>query len=339
MRELLIGYLLDALEPEERARVEALLASDPALRAELAELRALVLPLDEDPEHLDPPTGLAERTCDRVLAACHDADDAKGDDLPGNHLPMPARHDHAERRHGWRLHDSLVATGITVAAALMVFPALEHSRTGAEIAACANNLRQIGYALAGYSDFHRGFFPSAPAGARYAGAGVYAPMLVEAGFLSEPRAVLCPGSAMARQPGFSLPTLAELQQASGADLDALKQRMGGAYGYSLGHYEAGRLQPTRNRHREDFAVAADAPSLHLAGFQSNNHRGQGQNVLFEAGNVAFWKTPRPHPQADALFVNEEGYVDAGAGPDDAVLGASHAAPCPQPVQPPSGDGF
>ena len=53
MDENLIGYLLDALEPDERRAVEARLRSDPRTRARLATLRRALLPLEADTEAFD----------------------------------------------------------------------------------------------------------------------------------------------------------------------------------------------------------------------------------------------------------------------------------------------
>ena len=66
MREQLIGYLLDALEPHERLAVEQELADDGKLREELLILQRSLTCLDADCGHFDPPEGLAEQTLDFV---------------------------------------------------------------------------------------------------------------------------------------------------------------------------------------------------------------------------------------------------------------------------------
>ncbi|HEV3417144.1 MAG TPA: hypothetical protein VG056_10035, partial [Pirellulales bacterium] len=60
----LLGYLLDALEPEEREFVEAEMERDPQLRDQLETLRRGLLVLRDEP--CEPPAGLAARTCDFV---------------------------------------------------------------------------------------------------------------------------------------------------------------------------------------------------------------------------------------------------------------------------------
>jgi len=73
VREQLLGYLLEALEPDERHRLEAELLQDPTLQRDLEELNDSLEPLrlTEDPP--EPPTGLAERTCQMIAAFQADA--------------------------------------------------------------------------------------------------------------------------------------------------------------------------------------------------------------------------------------------------------------------------
>lgn len=335
MRELLIGYLLDALDSSERARVERLLAADPALRAELAELKATLKPLDEDPEHLEPPPELAARTCESLWRLTEALPREPAEVTPAEIASGSSRFSAGDSpvRSGWRFHDVAVAVGICVASALLIFPAIDHNRTSAQIAGCANNLRQLGMALASYSDFQGGSLPNVSSQGKLAGAGVYAPTLVSAGYLNEPRRVVCPGSPLAADTTFTVPTLQQLQKAGPEELEQLRSQMGGSYGYTLGYFKNGQHQQPRNLHRDNFPVVADAPSLHLPGLQSANHTGRGQNVLFESGRVTFWKTPRPSETTDGLFTNEEGYIEAGTCDSDSVIGGSTSVPIR------GGDGF
>src|SRR5262245_34839771 len=66
MRENLLGYLLNAIEPDERTAVEENLARDGQLRGELDLLRTGLVPLGDDREHDEPPKGLAQRCCEYV---------------------------------------------------------------------------------------------------------------------------------------------------------------------------------------------------------------------------------------------------------------------------------
>lgn len=65
--DLLVAYALDALEPEDIERVHALLQERPALRAELAELQAVVEQLPYGLPESPPPADLRQRALDRAL--------------------------------------------------------------------------------------------------------------------------------------------------------------------------------------------------------------------------------------------------------------------------------
>jgi hypothetical protein len=67
MHEQLLGYLLNALDHDERREVEQMLASSAALRAELEALRRDLLKLEVASEVFEPPASLTERTCDVIF--------------------------------------------------------------------------------------------------------------------------------------------------------------------------------------------------------------------------------------------------------------------------------
>ncbi len=57
IREQLVGYLLNAVEPDEHKQVETHLASDESLRQDLNTLQWGLLPLKVDADHHEPPAG------------------------------------------------------------------------------------------------------------------------------------------------------------------------------------------------------------------------------------------------------------------------------------------
>ena len=63
MHDELIGYLLGALDDEEQKLVEEYLAAIIDARSSLQILQRGLEPLQADDGHLDPPAGLAARTC------------------------------------------------------------------------------------------------------------------------------------------------------------------------------------------------------------------------------------------------------------------------------------
>jgi hypothetical protein len=70
---------------------------------------------------------------------------------------------------------------------------------------------------------------------------------------------------------------------------------------------------------------ADAPGEPTGG-RSGNHEAAGQNVLFEDLHVAWLKQCRLSDCGDHIYVNGLGYVGAGIGANDAVIGDSVARP-------------
>ncbi len=316
MREELLGYLLDALEPHERAHVETKLANSPELQGELAILSRALEPLVGGGGHHDPPGGLAERCCQYVTQRSQVVTPASLDIRPSE---LPPRHSR------WTLADMVVAAGIVLAAGMIFFPAVSHSRYAARLAACQNNLRQIGTSLVQYSGLNDGFFPAVPSHGNLSAAGVYGPTLTEKQILKDHSTLVCPASDLAtRADKFRVPTMAELQKAQGAELTRLQQAMGGSYGYHLGYVSNGENRPTKNLGRSNFALMADAPQVQRTGQQSPNHGGIGENVLFEDGHVVYQTTPTTRGGADNIYLNDRGQVAPGLHKDDSVIAGSGA---------------
>lgn len=331
MRQDLLGYLLNALDEPERQRVFEALQKDPQLRQELEHLRRDLRPLDATNCDYVPPAGLADLTCDLVAGYA----EQHAVDVPPAAGPRPAcawRRRLAAREscvpaHGWSTADAIVVAGVLLAISLIFFPVMARSRYLSQVAQCQENLRQLGIALAGYSEQHDGFFPGIPLSGPRAFAGIYAPMLLESQRLENPRIVLCPGSRLAVQNvDFRIPSLGEFDEAEGIQLLMLQRIAGGSYGYTLGNMTTEGYRTPRNRVRQYFALLADAPSLHLPGRQSVNHGGRGQNVLFEDQHVEFLLTPHSEPLGDDLFRNRFGYVEAGTDEADSVVVPSNVSP-------------
>lgn len=317
MHEQLLGYLLDALEPDERQALEQRLQDDPQLQDELRCLRASLQCLDHDDHEPEPPPGLAERTCQHVFARIGPA--------PGQFAATAY----------WRLQDVVVAGVVLTAAVMVLFPAVAQSRYQAQLRGCQANLARLGQALADYSSRHQGFFPEVPERGNLAVAGVYGPRLIEAGFL-QARDLICPASELAAQSNRPWPSIAGLQAAMGPELRQLQALAGGSYGYSFGYRADGRYCRQRNQQRAHFAVMADAPApqfsrathsvLDLSAAASLNHGAQSQHVLFEDGHVQTFATHCTTASGDHIFTNHQGHVGAGIGPDDAVIATSAASP-------------
>ena len=313
MRDQLLGYLLGALEPFERELVEEELSRDPQLRSDLECLDRALLILKADKAHCDCPDGLATRTCEYVVTRATAISLAAA-----RPAPAPSR---------WSMSDFVVAAGICMAASMLIFPAMNHSRNSARIAQCQQNLRDLGVALAGYSSAHKGYFPEVPTEGKYARAGIYGAKLMDAGWFANPTTLVCPGSELAeRGDAFHVPTLAELERADGDELAGMYRTMGGSYGYNPGYADAGGYHPTKNQGRSKFAIMSDMPDLGSLSHLSLNHGGKGQNVLFEDGHVGYLAGCTAEGCNDDIFLNEQKQQQLGVHENDSVILPSDAPP-------------
>jgi len=350
-RHDLLGYLAGALDADERLEIEQALRHDLVLREKLRHARRQfdlvrnadfasgdigsgdVTGTDAD---LSPPPGLADRTLQFIAEQRESLPDAvpvSGDSPHRADLEpvgkrrwraAAAREPLAARASSWRFIDFAVALSVCVALGGLVFPMLSVSRANARIAACANNLREVGVALTQYSEHQNGFFPRVAETGSLAAGGIYAPTLLAGGYVANPQFFVCPASSVAEGPSLRIPTLAELNAATGIELTQLRRQMGGTYGYALGYRQAGVYRPTRNLFRDSFALVADMPSEDFA--TSPNHRGNGQNVLLEDGHVVFLKSCRLEGSNDDIFTNDDGKAAAGCHVNDAVVVRSDVSP-------------
>jgi hypothetical protein len=321
-REQLLGHLLGALEEDEQSAMNARLNQDPVYRKETVLLNRLLEPLSGLRKDYDPPAGLAERTCRFVFS----------------NIPTPASAETGKKLRpnvtppSWAGRmtklDMIMAATVLVAASLLIFPALENSRFSARRAACQDNLRELGNALTKYSEVNGGYFPTVPSQGKLAAAGIYAPVLFQNKLLTDVSRVVCPDSRLAAQRNtFRVPTYKELELSPTNQIVDLRSTMGGSYGYNLGYAKNDVYYPTRNLHRNNFAIMSDAPSdrpEHL----SNNHGSWGQNVLFEDTSVKFLTKSKIEGSGDDFFTNDAGQVAAGLNQNDSVIGGSQASPAP-----------
>jgi len=327
MREQLLGYLLDALEPDECERLEDRLQRAPDLQQELELLSEALEPLRAADGPIQPPPGLAQRTC-RMVDAYRTGHERRRprDSAPAPMAPAPPCK--AEARvaatdfGGMTLADMTVAAGIVVAAALLLFPAIQQSRASARLDRCRNNLRQIGAALAHYATHNHGYYPPIGPGET---AGVYAVHLQQNGYMTGRGWNLCPASAHAdaNRDGY-VPTYDELSSARGRARGRLQQGMGGGYGYTLHYVADGSYRCLKQQNRPTLAIMADAPSGRLHGLRSANHGVGGQNVLYDDGHVRHLSDCVATGCRDHIFLNNDGLIAPGTHADDAVIAPSAA---------------
>jgi hypothetical protein len=315
IRDQLIGYLLGADEPSERALVKEHLECDESLRRDLETLRQGLEPLAADQAPYTAPPGLADRCCEYVFSRTEIMPAALS--TQGNTMRVSRR---------WSWTELSVAGAIAAAVAVFLLPKVYQSQIQSQILACQNNLKNIGLATASYSDKNGGYYPVAQPGDRITAAGMWAPMLESQNLLSKPgREVVCPSSSLADDSQFHEPTLEEVQAMSAAQLAQMLPRLS-SYGFTLGYRDNGQgpYKVQKNQHREHFAVASDAPGPN--GTNSVNHGGRGQNVLFDDQHVQFLKNPQASPEDESIFSNANHEVAPGLNANDAVIVHSEVSP-------------
>jgi hypothetical protein len=354
--EQLLGYLLGALDSKECIEIERALAECPEAAAEFEKIRHSLdtVGLLEEPAHEEPPLSLAARTCEFVeeqiaayqaetvvlKAVAADAIQAAEETAAGENsakvLPKvklsPVSRAEAHGR-SFRRIDLAIACSVILTGAALCLPLLFTTQLHAKISRCQNQLRQLGLALHTYSDLQPDrSFPAVLASGPRSVAGVYAPTLLSKQLIEDQRTFFCPGNpqlvaSLADKP---IPTLEELDAAPDEQLEKLQRTMGGSYGYSLGYQQDEELQPPRNSRRASYPLLADAPHDSQPGRLSNNHDRQGQNMLFEDGQVRFIKMNNPAEETalDDPFHNRAGLVAAGLDWNDAVIGRSNDHPMP-----------
>jgi hypothetical protein len=318
------------------AEVERSLENDPQLQRDLAALEATLAPLgfpdrDDDASYDPLPPGLVARTCDFI-------DDAK--------QPLAARPrrvaDGAPRgvvtlgpepvggtRNLARWADVVVTASVVLAACTLLFPAILSSRQSAQVAACQNNLRNLGVAVAQSAAFAPdGRIPAIATHGNRSTAGIFAPLLQDQQLLEDPRSLVCPSSELAeRSSTFRVPTLTEVDRATGPTLVNLRRTMAGSYAYNLGFVENGKYQAPQHQGRANYALLSDAPATFSPARRTKNHASRGQNILCEDGSVDF-VVNLPDDLYDDPYLNRSGQVAAGLDCSDIVLGESNASPLP-----------
>lgn len=337
MRELLLAYLFGQLDSGQREQVEQALADQPELREELQQLRNCLGAVDPS-EAVDPPPDLVERTCRRVVkqtppASPHEKCVAPSDSACAASMESAASWT-GERQ--WSAGDFAVAMGLTLLAAMFLFPAIHDSRVLARRNACQDNMRALFLGFDLYAGANGGSIPHVPGEGREAFAGIFAVRLSEGGFIDRQvlgRLLVCPatirmgGWERDTFVGFRVPTTEELLAANEREFQKVKRELAKSYAYRVGYVDRfGRYRPWRSDQSDLSAILADAPSLHLEAFQSSNHGGHGQNVLFADGHVAYLCRCPALSCGDHLFKNYAGYRAAALGEQDNVLVRSDEGP-------------
>jgi hypothetical protein len=360
--EQLLGYLLGALDRQEGLEVEQAVAHDAVLRSELEKLRSSLdtIGLLDEPEDEPPPLCLAARTCEfvemkaesygaetvrlsaiteDVVAAANEVGERSATVRPKVKLSPVSRSEVAGQTY--RKLDMMMAGSVIVVFFALCLPLLFTNKVQANITLCQNKLRQLGTALHDYSEMEPdGAFPRVLTSGPRGVAGIYALNLIDKQLVQDTKLFLCPGSPKFAAAGGrripKLPTLEELDRATGDQLLRYQAEIGGDFGFNMGYFADDEVLPPRNSRRVNYALLADAPSDLKPGRASTHHAGRGQNVLFEDGQVRLVNLDNTladgtssESALDDPYHNRAGKVAAGLDIIDAVLGRSNDRPMPE----------
>lgn len=348
-QEDLLGYVLGALDAQEERDLQEQMDASPEIEEQLLEIRHAMSPLESLTfGETGSRPGLARRTCELVASLKQSKQDLFEDsdairemfnDAPAADVSAavtPITRDSAEVQPAssfsrmtdrfvhpgsWSRVDVLAGIAILAIFASILLPAISNSRFQGRIASCQHNLNQVGTAMLVYSDLHNGHFINI-SGVSLASTnpGLFAPVLKSNGFIEEDTLFACAGRMESEPP--RIPTLQQIRSARGSQLDTLKRRMGGHFGYALGFFEDdNEYSAPRNDGSSHTVVIADMPSADLPGRSSRNHGGKGQNLFFADGHVKF--VPSHTIGDDAIYENDLGIVGPGLGEQDNVIAPCH----------------
>jgi hypothetical protein len=311
--EQLLSYLLDACDGDERSKIEEHLRQNDGLRRDLEVLKKALDPLSCDKSHYEAPMGLAHRCCEYVFSRVElipVALSSQGDARSVN-----------SRRWSWL--DIAVAGAIAASVLFLIAPAVYQSRQQSLKLACQNNLKDIGTALASYSDRNGGYYPMPSRDSRATYAGMWAPKLINEGYLPAESKVLCPSSSSECKSSVSVPKMADLEAMSEDQQKAVLSQLGAGIGITLPYRdrEDGQFKGHRNLRRSKFVIMADVPGPNAS--NSRNHGGDGQNVLFDDGRVVYLIDACPDHEDNNIFRNADGEVAPGLHQDDTVIVPGH----------------
>ena len=331
MRDELLAYLLNDLDEQQRARIEERLEVDPIWQHELERLRSYVDQANQNPEadRDAPPEDLVKRTCSFVKQAS-----SQGALSPAV-LPASLSESQdavAPKSNRWNLIDFAVVGSILLIMGSLLAPAIQEHREAARREQCQQRLRSLGFALSFYAEQSGGHLPAIQ---EHENAGMYALKLVESGLLTREQLaelLVCPSTELAEEifrglKVFRIPTRSELATTVGEQRKLLLADMGGSFAYRVGYYDQQRkYRQVQFVARSNAPMMADKPSFQLAGLQSANHGGCGQNVLFQDCSVRYYSMCREDGRDQNWFLNEDGQHAAGKHESDIVLIRSEASP-------------
>ena len=294
MRELLLGYLLGALNKTEQASVEERVKRDPQFREELKCLAISFRPAQVERGMFPAPEGLARQTIELVTKHI---DQEKTN---AARRRKSTRRLGRAPRHRWSLPEVVMAGGVAVAAALLFFPTIANSRFQSGMTGVQNHKRMLYLPVTNDDNASHGYL-SQPAVQRHLSfAGVDAPIHQQ-----DPGWFLHPWSSSAESLNvFKLSTAEQSQASSGPVLTCMQKNLADGYGYTLGYNLIDRYQAIRQQDRPHFDIISAAASTSAQGRHSTKPGDWGQNVLLDDGYLQSYRNP-----SDTVFLREHQVVE------------------------------
>jgi hypothetical protein len=323
MDENLVGYLIGALDPDTERAVEGHLRINPEARRKLERFRQALEPLEADREEIVPPPGLRIRTLARV-AEYRSRGKARVPPAPPVRRPSPVS------ISWWRRADVLVAASLLFLCLALLLPWLAKAQRARSRLECMNNLLQFYQALVVYSDHHHGELPSVEDSPPRNFAGVLVPILHQESVLTKV-SLSCPGTGEPAPALIPIDQVEELARQQPRKFDQYTHQAGGCYAYPLGYRTGGQLHGLRldpDLPYDQLPMLADRPPFEdpnapdLLQANSENHGGEGQNVLFMSGRVQFYKSRNVGWNGDDIYLNQNRRLEPGISRMDVVLAAS-----------------
>lgn len=287
----LIGYLLNALDDEEREQIEQELARRPELRKKLERLKKRLRCLDFGRIEVSPPPGLAARTCQLVLqerhrwptgrAVAHTVGIGKlvRNERGCGFRLSPLGDYWAGQGTSWSFADLAVGTLVVLIVVSLLFPALAEVRFRSRVLACRDNCRELYQAIHQYQDLKGMPGPEGIVRANLAIAG-----LPQANPLIGPTLRPCPGAVV--------DTDVDLFQESEPFEPAVFSFDNRAHRALVGYLPMIDSSEGWILSSEQLSLAAlplwrDRPHPRDCEGWSWNHEARGENWLFADGHVVF----------------------------------------------------
>jgi len=324
----LLGYVLGALDGRETQQIDQLIRESSDLEDELQLIRMSIAPLEQLDSDTNPPVGLARRTSESVAsfrsqrsANVSDSSNKSVTSRPSSKMSETEQNYRLFRHTASRRDMAAIAASIIVLAAV-AFPVINNNRFYAQVVHCQNNLHEAGKALLRYADVNGGKFVAIPRQGNLSVAGVFAPTLLDQGFVEDESLFYCVSRQLGLDKPPGIPSVQQVINARGIELIQMQREMSGDLAYSMGYVSNGRYVVPENKGRAFFVLLADSPSPEMPGRGSSNHGGYGQNCFFEDGHISFVRNNSV--AGDAIYENDLGQIAPGTHELDNVVAPSYA---------------